>query len=150
MKNKKINIRKGVYETNSSSSHSICIPEDFTDEMLDTIIPDENGVLELLGGEFGGSGEVINDAITKANYLALYCKDWYPETLIEGVLLKDILAEVIKKQTGCVDVSFEKVDGFIDHQSVETEDLHWLFREEESMRNFIFNHHAELTLDYNG
>jgi hypothetical protein len=146
----KINIRKGVFETNSSSTHSVCIPEDLTDEMLDTIVPNEDGILELYGGEFGGGGEVINDAITKANYLAVYCKEWYPEAKINDLLLKDILINVIKKQTGCSDVSFDNVDGYIDHQSVESEDYHWLFKEEETMRNFIFNKEAELTLDYNG
>jgi hypothetical protein len=49
---KQINIRHGVFETNSSSCHSISISED-SGGLLDVIYPNNDGIIELEGGEFG-------------------------------------------------------------------------------------------------
>lgn len=54
-------IRQGVFETNSSSTHSICIAKD-----TELIIPKE---LHLEFGEFGWECNTLNSLQEKASYL---------------------------------------------------------------------------------
>ena len=45
---KKKLIRTGVYETNSSSSHSLSIANETKEFVLDTIYPDQDGILTVI------------------------------------------------------------------------------------------------------
>lgn len=148
----KTQIRQNVFETNSSSTHSISIAESTTDDIMDTLEIDENGNINLLGGEFGWEWEVYSDAQIKASYMAIYTQSWC------GTQKEDftkILKDVIVKQTGCKEVIFKFSTEFrpedsgldwsyIDHQSVESADLHYLFEDTEKLRQFIFNRKSEL------
>lgn len=127
---KKVKKRVGVYETNSSSSHTISIASVDKQYVLDmSLIPDESdGNIYLSGGEFGWAYEKFNDAETKANYCAEYANGKEYET--------EILKEVIKKQTGAEEVII-KCSGYIDHQSYDV--AKELFDSEAKLRNFIFN-----------
>ena len=90
-----IKIRKHTFESNSSSSHTIFISEDVL--LLDTsLLPDENGDLTLIGGEFGWEWERYNNAITKANYAAIESS---------GVD-RGMLIEVLTEQTGAKNIVF--------------------------------------------
>ena len=125
---KKILIRKGVYETNSSSSHSISLATEDKEFVLDTIYPDQNGRIVLVGGQFGWEWFKHNDALTKANYA--YQDD----------VDKDLLTEVIKEQTGADEVIFiDSENGYIDHDSSGTAP-----RTKEDLKNFIFNKNSWL------
>jgi hypothetical protein len=132
IKMKKIKKRIGVFETNSSSNHSISIASADKQFVLDTsFIPEEDGVLRIYGGEFGWEWDKINDARTKANYCAVYsmydsCKS-------------DMLSEVLQEQTGAINVEFAFSDGecYIDHQSNDVASDAFLSKE--TLRNFIFN-----------
>lgn len=170
-------IRKSVFETNSSSTHSITLCD--TEFLLDnSIIPDEDGNIVINGGDFGWEHEIYNDAWTKLNYIGTYIKEWYPEDevcisgkyllgkKIEFILnenneqdeivehlskkLKVILTTVIKEQTGCNNLIFDQINGYIDHQSVEDKNYHYLFEEPEKLRNFIFNKKSILKTDSDG
>ena len=127
-------IRKGVFETNSSSSHSISIATADKQFVLDTsFMPEGDGVLRLFGGEFGWEWNKINDANTKANYCAVYAyHDYYKSEMLKEVLLE---------QTGAreVDFSFDKegCGNYIDHQSYDV--AKEAFANKETLRNFIFN-----------
>jgi hypothetical protein len=118
-------IRTGVFETNSSSTHSISIDESV--ELLDTLPVDDTGRITLTGGEFGWGPSEHTDALTKANYIATdysYSEDY------------SILTEVIKEQTGCTEVVYDMDKWcYIDHQSSGTG------RElsKDELRQFIFN-----------
>lgn len=114
-------IRAGVFETNSSSTHSITISNDTV--LNDTITPDSEGVVRLSGGEFGWDYFDSNEAIVKANYAAQALGDDC-ENLIE----------VIREQTGAEFVLIDTSKGYIDHQSVGLvrDDKEWL-------RQFIFS-----------
>ena len=46
---KKKLIRSGVFETNSSSSHSVSVANETKEFVLDTIYPDQDGIIELRG-----------------------------------------------------------------------------------------------------
>ncbi len=130
------NIRHSVFETNSSSSHSISISEE-CDGVLDTIEPDDVGDVVLTGGEFGWAWERFNDAMTKANYCAVYAKEYGGSDL-------EMLKEVIREHTGAkavviaVDTDWHGHNySYIDHESacVPAE----AFSSKETLKNFIFN-----------
>lgn len=108
--------RNCVFETNSSSTHSISINEISDEFILDTIIPDEEGNIYLKGGEFGWEWKKFNDALTKANYYLV--DNFNDEDKINN------LKEIIKTQTGALDVIIftdnEKYNSYIDHQSYNT------------------------------
>ena len=119
-------IRNKVFETNSSSTHSISIE---IGEEWDNIIPNQDGVIKLYGGEFGWEWRAYNDALTKANYCAVACK------LGQTSFNKRELKEVIKEYTGATKVKFKFDNYGIDHQSAETlEDLYV-----SDLKDFIFN-----------
>lgn len=123
-------IRKGVFETNSSSSHTISLATEDKQFVLDTIYPDQHGVIRLTGGEFGWDWFKHNDTITKANYSAVDFQN--NEDALE------MLSEVIKEQTGASEIVFN-IDGYIDHDSVGL-----VPRNKEDLKNFIFNKNSWL------
>lgn len=126
--------RHNVFETNSSSTHSISINS--TTELYDSITPDANGVITLTGGEFGWEWKQYNDALTKANYCAI---DVYGNAELEKML-----RDVIMEHTGAKDVVFafttdyrKDTYSYIDHQSFGTS--HPAFSSSDNLKNFIFN-----------
>lgn len=124
-----INIRSKVFETNSSSTHSIAIADD-TDGILDTLIPDDNGVIVLSGGEFGWSWDKFNDAYTKANYCAV-------DAAKDPAKIR-MLIDAIIQHTGAKKVSINiDSNSDIDHQSVGTSAP--TFADLDVLINFIFN-----------
>lgn len=132
---KKVKIRKGVFETNSSSSHSVSIADTDKQFVVDMgIIPDKYGVVTISGGEFGWDWEKINDAGTKANYCAVYTS--YKKSN------REMLIDVIKEQTGALEVIIPEDCGYIDHQSNHTASE--AFESKETLRNFIFNKNSWL------
>ena len=147
--NKKI--RQQVFETNSSSSHSISIAMADPNTVLDTMTPDEDGLIVLVGGEWGWKRDTHHDAWTKANYCARDIS-WQGsgKEILEwpSIEKRDMLIKVIKDQTGCTNVIFDALrinDGYIDHQSSGTTDE--AFASHETLRQFIFNHNSYLETD---
>jgi hypothetical protein len=151
--------RSGVFETNSSSTHSICIDRKSKNGFMDTsLVPDENGVVHLQGGEFGWSYERFHDAQSKASYVAIYLDVWVND-LLQKEKMKNEFVELIKTQTGATEVSFDfsadydsessldKNWSYIDHQSVEDRDLDYLWDDLEDLRQFIFNPNSVLITD---
>jgi len=135
-------IRRGVFETNSSSMHSIAICT--RGELLDTLPVDKDGVVTLYGGEFGWGIESYRDAQTKASYC------W--EDNKENPKNLEMLINIIKEQTGCKHVVYLGSDkwedphwSYIDHQSMGTS--HDLFFSEEFLKHFIFNPGSQLVID---
>jgi hypothetical protein len=136
---KKRLIRQSVFETNSSSAHSISLGKDTGKQfLLDTLYPDQNGIITLTGGEFGWEWFKENDAFEKANYAAVasMTNDSFRETLIQ----------VIKDQTGAEDIIFNFSDeyngtnwSYIDHDSVGTCPIDY-----EGLKDFIFNKNSWL------
>lgn len=119
-------VRREVFETNSSSSHSISISN--KEGMLETILPDEDGVIYLQGGDFGWEYEKYNDALTKANYCA--------QDNGHNPNRTNMLIEVIMEHTGAKSVIIER-QGYIDHQSCGTS--YAAFVDNETLKQFIFN-----------
>ena len=124
-----INIRNKVFETNSSSSHSIAICMD-SDGILDTIPCTKKGIITIRGGEFGREWVAYNKPRDKASYCASDCKN-SPEKIA-------MLKKVIKDHTGCktVKIIFD-TNSYVDHESVGNSDE--AFVDEETLKNLIFN-----------
>ena len=135
---KKVLIRNGVFETNSSSCHSISISDETQPFVFDTIYPDLDGKITIKGGEYGrGVFTRHNDVKTKLSYAltsTLYGVD------------ENMLREIIQEQTGCDNIELLVSEDYnspyfshIDHDSVDT-----VPRTKEELRNFIFNKNSWL------
>ena len=120
-------VRKFCFETNSSSSHSIALAGEDKQFIFDTLYPNQNGVITLTGGEFGWEWFKHNDAQTKADYAA------------QALGNDDNLIDVIKEQTGALEVIINTEHGYIDHDSYGI-----VPRDKEGLRNFIFNKNSWL------
>ena len=129
---KKKLIRSGVFETNSSSSHSVSVANETKEFVLDTIYPDQDGIVEVSGDEFGWEWFKHNDAQTKASYAA--------QQFAHNDDSLDKLKEVIMEQTGAEDVVFIGLgSGYVDHDSMGI-----LETSKEWLKNFIFNKNSWL------
>ena len=131
--------RIGMFETNSSSTHSIIIaPGDFVPDTL----PIRDEVCIVYPGEFGWEERTYYSARTKASYCLTYAQG-DPELL-------DMLKRVIEAEVK-VPVEFRPLNGqyypwgYIDHQSSDIAEP--AFRDETSLRAFIFNPNSELQTD---
>ena len=150
-------IRKGVFETNSSSTHSLTIES--TSFLMDTIIPDGEGVVTIKPGDYGWQWERFNDAYTKASYALTGVQ--YVSNKEEALTN---LKEVIQKHTLCEKINlidgnenthaipqdsddYDNEDyGYIDHQSIGEGKVEPLLFDKEKLHNFIFNKNSWLFL----
>lgn len=145
-------IRNGVFETNSSSCHSISIRIPLSNNDYDTIIPDENGNIEIITEDFGWQQITYDEPRDKLAYLMIYIRDWvYSEE--EKSIFSERLLKVVKDHTGCNSLILKPYsdspycDGYIDHQSAENNHLHWIFNNEFDLKNFIFNPQSYIETD---
>ena len=129
-------IRKNIFETNSSSTHSISVcGNEIDSDMYDFIIPNENGEIIFSNSIcFSWGFEKFNDAHTKA----LYC---IADHIGEQEKI-DMVKKVISEQTGCNNIIVSINDYMIDHQSYGTSNE--VFESEEKLKNFIFNKNSWL------
>ncbi len=137
------NIRHNIFETNSSSSHSITISynKDTLCEKDKHFIPiSDKGKIILNGGEFGWETIQYNDSETKANYCAiasvLYSHDTSRQEMLKKVLCEYTGAKKVIFDFSVDDYESEKFS-HIDHQSYHV--ANDAFHDEESLKHFIFN-----------
>lgn len=138
-------IRESVFETNSSSTHSISIATE-SRGIFDTI-RNNNGVIEIIleHYEFGWDRYTYHEADCKLAYLMIYARNWANGKDKE---FYKIIVDVVEQQTSCKFLwNLEDEGGYIDHQSVEDCDLHYMFYEPELIRQFIFNPSSYLETD---
>lgn len=135
-------IRRGVFETNSSSTHTITIAPG---EILppDTL-PVEDGVCRIYPGEFGWDIWDYWDAATKASYALTFAYQTKSEERLK------LLKEVVQAETGLPVEFVEAGDkfyarGYIDHQSDSV--CAPAFVSKEALRAFIFNPKSKLHTD---
>lgn len=141
-------VRRSVFETNSSSCHSISLS---SGDVYDSISPNEYGVIVVGSGEFGWQEETYSDPEARLNYAYIYAMDWSGEKKEDFL---STLKEVVKEHTGATDVVHHKTNskwgydyGYIDHQSVESQDLHYLFEDLALLKNFIFGSDSYIETD---
>ena len=150
-----INIRKNVFETNSSSMHSLVVSKQ--DRGYDYNLPvDENGVLTIPFGEFGWGPEILRTPLEKLSYIitdrinGFYDDDnkSWDEILEELKYDDDIqeIIEIIKKNVPAVkEVTFEPASdfyqcGYVDHQSQGTS-------RDAATEDIIFNNSIIILID---
>lgn len=153
--------RIGVFETNSSSTHSVCIVSGPCDQ---TLQPESDGCIHVYPGEFGWKYQDYWDSETKASYAYTWCmnnvdgdnnkdaEELCPDPMIHKFTM---LKEVIEEQTGST-VIFEKNlaayyrFGYIDHQSWENEEncLQEAWSSKEKLKSFLFNQDSLLHTDH--
>ena len=130
----KLQIRKGLFETNSSSTHSIVIGnngEDIYDNLPDKVY--------FYGGEFGWEHEVYDDVESKASYLytsIVWCdmNDYIDK-------IKEILAK------WHIEAIFEELDkkgsfkgyAYVDHGYENVELVKQVCENEELLMNYLFS-----------
>lgn len=156
-------VRQGVFETNSSSTHSITISDK---EIYNDFVLEKDGkTLILTGGEFGWEEEDYSDCLSKANYIAIMLhelknlvirfKEYGEETykLPEWADANygqcyNIFMNVLKEGTGCKYIWIQNMNhSFIDHQSIEDiTDNEWLL-DSDKVKNFIFGRRSFLRTD---
>ena len=132
-------IRKSVFETNSSSTHSISLGSGnfkISDKSFGV-----GGVIYIYPGEFGWEVEKHDDIWTKASYALTWAR-------ANGVIYATMLREVIEKVTKCR-VGFVPIApndwGYIDHQSEGVGAQ--VFKNKKTLTNFIFNSESVLYTD---
>lgn len=134
----KIQVRKGLFETNSSSVHSIVIGNNGED--IHKHLPT---TLEFYGGEFGWEHEVYTDTDSKASYLYTSIVNCRSDINVEDTLkrIKQILAKWNVKAV------FEELDennnfrGFcyVDHAYDNIGLINELTTNEDLLMNYLFS-----------
>ena len=156
-------IRNSVFETNSSSCHSISISQDTI------VIPKTNDIQELNMQNYVFGWDRINytDTKSKLAYIVIYIRDWAMETKwddeelvvisnIKALAFSAILYESVFEVTNRPSILLNGIElfdvitnwsdyenhpcreGYIDHQSVENSDLDYLFIDKTVLQQFIF------------
>lgn len=102
-----INIRSNVFETNSSSSHSVSIEfegktrfNSKSPSLLGTIAPNSLGQIHLNGGDFTRNEFELCKPIDKANLVATYC------IVYNDNKLKESFEKIVKEQTGATEIVY--------------------------------------------
>lgn len=131
-----LQIRKNVFETNSSSTHSLVISN--KERSYDYNLPVEDGVLTIPFGEFGWGPDILSTPIEKLSYLITDRIDLYdiPEDIkddedaVQALIMEsEPICEIVDAIKYCCpevkEVRFEIGDswnpfGYVDHQSCGT------------------------------
>ena len=98
-----INIRQNVFETNSSSSHSFSLnfKKSRGGSVLNTIVPDENGLIVFTGGDFTKSEFSIKTPQQKADLIAANIVVYGNDEL------KERFEKVVKEHTGATEIVYD-------------------------------------------
>ena len=126
-------IRTNIFETNSSSTHTISISRNF-----DATKYKFPKTLVFRGVEFGWEVEIYDDVVSRCRYLyTAMC------SLLEGDALeekKKYIEDVLQKH-GVV-AAFDEFkyydDGYIDHCEDTRELLNYVFKNENNLLNYLF------------
>lgn len=158
-------VRRNVFETNSSSMHSLSIAKKGVTEYLHVDEYTNKVITEF--GEFGWGYEEYNDPETKLSYLVTMLVETHSDCYSLEELyntedfkkINDIVAarcecdgvEINEKITQMVSFDGKKYDwnsheGYIDHQSVEAIDT-LLERYNCTIEEFIFDKGITLVID---
>lgn len=139
----KLQIRRGTFETNSSSTHSIHVgklPADRAKWQLPSVRPNERGEIILEGDEFGWEVQHYSDANSRLNYAVAGAT----ENPKYRKMIKKVLSDALGvPQTS---IAFASDTGYIDHQSMDDvrDDI---FSDEASLRAFLFSPYSEFETD---
>ena len=141
-------IRKSVFETNSSSTHAICISKDMVDK---TNLPSH---VIFTHDEFGWEFNVHADTWTKASYLYEAIFECYYEDIDERQEKLDKVAELLKEYN--IECYFEPTkdlkwgDGYIDHGDDTIDFVNAVLDDGEKLITYLFGNSFVVTGNDNG
>lgn len=145
-------IRKGIYETNSSSVHTIVIS---SDGMESSRLPvDKDGYITVKYGEFGKDGIVYSSQEDKLSYLVTQCYylgGWDYDVNRNNNYHFEHVEDAIIDYTGAKGIKIIGGVPEIDHQTVSQMDygMHLIQNEydEKEIQSFVFNKYISLLCD---
>lgn len=143
-------IRRGTFETNSSSTHAICISKKNIDK---DNIPNH---VRFDHGEFGWEFEIYEDIHHKASYLYQAIWEVFDEDMKERSDKLNILASTLNKYG--VECEFEVIEneddpwstGYIDHGSEAREFVESVLKNENRLLRYLFGDSKVITGTDNG
>jgi hypothetical protein len=139
-------IRQKVFETNSSSSHSLTINPEMATQATFSPAVQRKGVYRVAKGEYGWDWKMYCTLENKLRYLftQLFSKDIDYSSAEEATAALrseeprfDLLCRLVEEHTGVRLLAQAKSSGYIDHQS-EGVGLD-LFLDEQRLKSFLFN-----------
>lgn len=134
----KIQIREGLYETNSSSVHAMSV---YTKPKEEYTVPEKIDI-NLADYEFGWENETYNDVDSKVAYISLLARS-RTEDEQDNPLLKQIkallLAAGVKEVNIYTKESSSWLDGYVDHSYDKFVFLVILLEKPDLFDAFIFN-----------
>jgi hypothetical protein len=140
-------IRKSVFETNSSSTHAICITKSDVDK---TNLPN---YVEFEHGEFGWEVTEYHGLHSKASYLyQAICSCYYEDDDKKEKMLDEISETLSKYGITCTfepDTS-EWGDGYIDHGSETIDFVKAVLSDEDKLLRYLFGDSFVVTGNDNG
>lgn len=139
-------VRHGVFETNSSSCHSLSVGNS---GVYQSITPNEDNLIVIDDSyEFGWSQEMYTNTDERLAYAYVYAMDWSREYKEEFF---NTLQQVVCEHTGASAVLHNKGEdsgyGYIDHQSVEDGELDYIFKDKGLLKSFIFDRDSWVETD---
>ena len=138
------NIRQGVFETNSSSSHSFSVHV-ATEGVLETLPLNKDGVLVLNGGDFSLAEFVVRSTLDKANAIAVYI------VLTEDEVVKANFEKVVLKHTGASSIQYNiTLQGKL-HSHMSSRFEEYLFEavgSKRDIKNFVFNPNSSMSASF--
>lgn len=124
-------IRNGVFETNSSSTHSICVTKN-------NILNDKLNKVYFVFGEFGWEHDVLEMPYEKASYLYTAIVNRGKAELIENIRqileTNDIEYEFVEKSK-----SSYYAHGYIDHGEEIPDEIFDICKDENRLMRFLFS-----------
>lgn len=137
-------VRTGVFETNSSSCHSISISSgvDYETIYSEHGYLDNDYIFHNADGEYGWDWCEYRYPIDKIAYLIIYLNN--TQNSVDFQKNFDMLKKVIESHTGLKtsfdvkDPKFDSYDYYIDHQSIEDKTAEVVFESEKTLKDFIF------------
>lgn len=142
-------IRNHVFETNSSSVHSLVISNDGR-EPSDFVL-NEEGKIEIDFGEFGRELRLYTSQYDKLSYLITclyYLSGYNVEDIYEKWEFENI-ENAICLYTGATGIKIlGKVEPYINHQSIPSYDIEIINTyDKDAVINFVFNKNVSLKTD---
>lgn len=136
-------IRKKVFETNSSSSHSVVIP-DSKESMFCEI--DEKKSIYLTGDFYGWQDGILTDWYSKADYCYTYAATQSSNRENDLKLLREVIKDYTKLDVEfSIDNDASDIDEIgIDHQSSDTVEEY--FESYNQLKRLIFDNKYEIEL----
>lgn len=155
-----IKIRKGTFETNSSSTHSVSIHSKKPILQSSELIVEDDGYIHVNFDEFGWGLYSYFDQYTKLSYAVTligtserfnkYFSEEISDEEVESFYnLKEFkeLSDSIASYTGAKGIKVDSFKGYIDHQSLTSLDIFLSENNLDNIIDFIFSDDVELLID---